>query len=123
MPKLRMRLDLPSDLPLVLALVTEVSAWLAERHIDQWPSPPGLEVRQSLAREIGAGDVYLAEWGDTQQAIGMLRFEWHDAELWPQDPDGAGYVHSFLVQPGYHGQAVGAAMLSWAADQARARGR
>ena len=117
-----MRPARPVDATLVMDLVTEVCAWLAERGIQQWSSPPRPEVRELLAREIAAGEVYLAQLNGAG-VVGMLRFEWHDADLWPNDPDGGGYVHSFLVRPGYHGQAIGAGMLSWAADHVRARAR
>jgi len=117
-----MRLAQPAEIALVMDLVTEVCAWLADRGIQQWSSPPGPEVSRLLAREIAAGEVYLAQLSGAG-AVGMLRFEWRDTELWPHDPAGGGYVHSFLVRPGYHGQAIGAGMLSWAADHVRARAR
>src|SRR5262249_16184627 len=123
MPNVSMRQAQPEDLKVVMVLVTEVSAWLAERGIEQWPSPPAPEVHRLLARGIGVGEVCLAERNDTREGIGLLRFEWHDADLWPNDPDGGGYVHSFLVLPAYHGQAIGSDMLTWAADHARGRGR
>jgi GNAT superfamily N-acetyltransferase len=110
------------DTAVVMVLVTEVCAWLAQRGIQQWPSPPGPDVRHLLAREIGAGEVYLAHLSDAV-VIGMLRFEWHNAELWPNDPEGSGYVHSVMVSPGYRGAGAGAAMLRWAAEHVRARAR
>ena len=113
----------PEQTTLIIELVTEISAWLAERGIQQWPSPPRLEVRQLLAREIAAGEVYLAWLTGSPEAVGLLRFEWHDPNLWPDDPDGGGYVHSLLVRPGYHGRGVGAGMLRWAGEHVRARGR
>jgi GNAT superfamily N-acetyltransferase len=107
----------------VIELVTEISAWLAARGIQQWPYPPGPEVRQLFTREIARGEVYLAWQIAGRDPLGLLRFEWHDAQLWPGDPDGGGYVHSLGVRPSAHGRGVGAGMLHWAAEHVRARGR
>jgi GNAT superfamily N-acetyltransferase len=115
MPNLRMRQAQPEDTAVVTELVTEVCAWLAACGIEQWPSPPGPEVLRLLVLEIAGGEVYLAYPSDAG-VIGMLRFEWHDAELCPHDPAGGGYVHILLVHPGHHGRPIGASMLGWAAE-------
>ena len=107
----------------VIDLVTEISAWLARRGIDQWLSPPGPEVRQLFVREIAAGQVYVARLAGNDEMAGLLRFEWHDADLWPADPDGGAYVHSLGVRPICHGRQIGVAMLLWAAGHVRANGR
>jgi ribosomal protein S18 acetylase RimI-like enzyme len=122
-PAIRMCQARPEQLASVMELLTEISAWLAEQGIAQWPSPPGPEVDRLMEREIAAGEVYLAKIETGDSFVGLLRFEWHDPHLWPADPDGGGYVHSLGVRPDYHGKGLGAAMLRWAAEHARARGR
>jgi GNAT superfamily N-acetyltransferase len=106
-----------------MALVSEVCAWLAERGIEQWTSPPEPAVAQMLAREIAAGEVYLVRASEGRLVQGMLRFEWQDSELWPRANGSAGYVQTFMVRPANQGQACGAAMLRWAGEHVRARGR
>jgi ribosomal protein S18 acetylase RimI-like enzyme len=123
MPALCMSQARPDQLALIMELLTEVSAWLTERGIAQWPSPPEPEIYWLMEREIARGEVYLAQLEDDDRLAGLLRFEWHDPYLWPGDPNGGGYVHSLGVRPGYHGQHVGAAMLRWAAEHVHVRGR
>jgi ribosomal protein S18 acetylase RimI-like enzyme len=113
----------PEHTTQVIQLVTEISAWLARRGIDQWASPPGPDVRQLFAREIAAGQVYVARLPGSDELVGLLRFEWHDADLWPADPDGGAYVHSLGVRPVCHGRQIGVAMLRWAAKHVSAHGR
>ena len=50
-------------------------------------------------------------------------FDWSDADLWPEDPDGGGYVHSLAVRPAFHCHQAGGAMLRWAAEHVHTRGR
>ena len=57
------------------------------------------------------------------RAIGTLRFEWSDPYLWPHDPDDAGYVHSLATRNSVRGHGIGAALLEWAKEHVRARGR
>ena len=113
----------PEELGLVMELLTEVSAWLAMRRIVQWTSPPRPDVQPLMAREIAAGQVFLARLAQGEEVLGVMRFEWSDADLWPEDPDGGGYVHSLAVRPAFHGRQAGGAMLRWAAEHVHTRGR
>ena len=56
-------------------------------------------------------------------AIGTFRFDWTDEELWEDDPDGGGYVHSFAICNRAHGQGVGAAMMAWAKQHVHEHGK
>jgi ribosomal protein S18 acetylase RimI-like enzyme len=112
-----MRLAHPEQLALVIDLLTEVSGWLVARGIAQWPSPPEPELHHLMPGEIAAGELYLAWLAEDEEAAGLLCFEWHYPRLWPEDPDGAGYVHSLAVRPRFQSREVGAAMLRWAAEQ------
>jgi GNAT superfamily N-acetyltransferase len=106
-------------LPLVMAILTEATAWLATKGIDQWPSPPNIHWQRRMAAAIERGEVYIAGTADQQLAI--VRLTWSDP-YWPND-DEAGYVHSMALRDSAHGQGIGGAILEWAAAQTRQNGR
>lgn len=112
----------PEELPLIMAIIDEAAAWLHAQGITQQgqsPQPPAFVA--FIEQQIARGDVYLARVGG--DALGAFRFAWSDEELWADDPDGGGYVHSFAVRPRAHGQGIGAAMIAWAKQHVRARGK
>ncbi len=103
----------PEDLSAVIEIIDAAAAWLHSKgNTRQWPS--------TYARTHACA--CLARLADGS-AIGTLRFEWHDADLWCNDPAGGGYVHSFATHPRVRGHQIGAAMLTWAKEHVRARGR
>jgi ribosomal protein S18 acetylase RimI-like enzyme len=120
---LTMTVAQPADLAQVMEILAETSAWLVGRGIQQWPSPPPPAVHQLMAREISAGQVYLANLPESAVPVGMLRFEWRGDGLWPHDAGDAGYVHSLAVRPGFHRRQLGQAMLGWAGQHVRGRQR
>lgn len=111
------------DLPIVIEILNEAAAWLNARGIAQWPHPLGERMWQITARGIEQSQVYLARAPQDGQAIATLRLEWTDSEYWLDDPDVAAYVHSLAIRSQVHGQQVGAALIGWAKDRARAAGR
>ncbi|MBI5031117.1 MAG: GNAT family N-acetyltransferase [Chloroflexi bacterium] len=110
----------PNDLNVVMEILNEAAAWLHSRGITkQWPSPLPQDAWEFFRREIEKGDVYLARLiGD---AVGTYRFAWAEPQLWI-DSDG-GYVHSFAIRPHVHGNDIGAAMMAWAKQHVRERGK
>jgi GNAT superfamily N-acetyltransferase len=112
----------PTDLDLVVEIVDEAAGWLHAKGItQQWPSPSPPAFKEFMAQQIARGDVYLAHIdGD---AIGTFRFDWTDVDLWRDDPDGGGYVHSFAIRQCAHGHRVGAAMIEWAKQHVREHGK
>ncbi len=113
----------PEDLSTVIEIIDAAAAWLHSKGITrQWLSPAPKKFQEFIEKEIAKGEVYLARLADGS-AIGTLRFEWHDADLWCNDPAGGGYVHSFATHPRVRGHQIGAAMLTWAKEHVRARGR
>ena len=112
----------PGEVRLVIDIVDEAAAWLHAKGItQQWPSPTPKSFAEFLEQQIVRGDVYLARIdGD---AVGTFRFEWSDEELWADDPDGGGYVHTFALRNRAHGKGVGAAMMAWAKQRVCERGK
>ena len=114
----------PADLDDVLEILAEAAAWLAAQGIDQWASPPPPGLRARIAAEIERGEVYIARPLQDGCAVGTLRFEWRDTELWPDAAgDSAGYVHSMAIRPTLRGRQLGEALIEWAKMHVRNRQR
>ncbi len=113
------------EIDLLIEILAETAFWLQARGIAQWqwqwPPPPGL--RDKMADKIEQGDVYLARAASNQYAIGALRFEWQDVELWHDANGEAGYVHSLAVRPHLHGHKLGETLIEWAKTHVRSRNR
>jgi len=111
----------PDELAVVEALLTEASAWLASRGIDQWQYPPH---RDRLTRAIRRGECFLAVRHG--KPVATMRLDDHaDPEFWSDadQPDTALYIHQMAVARTAAGQGIGAAMLDWAADRAARAGK
>jgi ribosomal protein S18 acetylase RimI-like enzyme len=105
----------------VIALLDARARWLAARGIPQWQSPLPQRFVDLLRLHAAAGDVFLAQLADGT-AVGTFRFEWREADLWPDDPEGeAGYLFSLATHLDHGGQNLGGTLLRWAADYLRAR--
>ncbi|HWO60955.1 MAG TPA: GNAT family N-acetyltransferase [Umezawaea sp.] len=106
----------PDQLPEVLALLEEASAWLRGRGITtQWPerfNPASLE--PAIART----ETWLVLLGGT--IAGTTTLTWSDP-LWADVGGHAGYVHRLATRRG--GPGLGAVVLAWAADVTRRFGR
>jgi GNAT superfamily N-acetyltransferase len=109
----------PDDLSLVMAILAEATAWLQEKGIDQWPSPPNEHWQRRMAEAIQREEVYTAGIGKNR--FGIVRFTWADP-YWPND-NLAGYVHSMAVRSEMHGQNLGGLILFWALIKTKQEGR
>jgi GNAT superfamily N-acetyltransferase len=113
----------PDELTIVMGIIEEAAAWLHSRGITgQWSSPMPRAFWDKIALQIAGGNVFIARLPE-DQAVGVFRFEWRDAEFWQPDPDDGGYIHSFAIRTNAHGRGVGAAMIEWAKGYVRAQGR
>ncbi len=112
----------PEELNTVMDILDDAARWLHSRGIKQWPYPTPPSEWPRMARHIATGEVYLARLEDGR-AVGTLRFERKDPELWHDDAGIAGYVHDFAIHDSVRGQGIGAAMLEWAKGHIRARGK
>lgn len=109
------------DVPAVLALFSQASAWLRSRGSDQWQYSPSAE---RTAANTAAGALWIAE--QDHQPIATITVDDHaDPEFWPTDDDPADalHVHRVIVARAAAGQGLGAALLDWASERAAAAGR
>ncbi|MCL4262271.1 MAG: GNAT family N-acetyltransferase [Anaerolineae bacterium] len=109
----------PEDLPLVMEILAEAAAWLKQKGIDQWPSPPNEHWQRRMAEAIQREEVYTI--GIVKNRFGIVRFTWADP-YWPDD-NLAGYVHSISVRSEMHGQNLGGLILFWAMMKTKQEGR
>jgi GNAT superfamily N-acetyltransferase len=72
--------------------------------------------------EAEAGMFVVAEADGT--VVGAIRFQLEDQLFWP-DLDGrdSAFVHRLAVRRSHAGQGISTALLQWAADRARSRGK
>jgi hypothetical protein len=109
----------PDDLPLVMEILAEAAAWLKEKGIDQWPSPPNEHWQRRMAEAIQREELHTV--GIVKNRFGIVRFTWADP-YWPDD-DLAGYIHSMAVRSNMHGQHLGGLILFWAMMKTKQEGR
>ncbi|MCA9998679.1 MAG: GNAT family N-acetyltransferase [Anaerolineales bacterium] len=107
------------DLPLVMAILTDASAWLQAKAIDQWPSPLPEHWHQRMVDKIAHGEIYTV--GIVKNRFGIVGLNWADP-YWPDDGR-AGYVHRMAIRSSMHGQNWGSLILFWAQQQVKKRGR
>jgi len=117
---LEMKLAGPADLPEVLSILNEGSAWmLASKEIKgHWPETWPEDYIESRIR---AGEVYLAY--QDGEPVGTLTLLWNDEETWPLQPDNAGYVYHLGVRRSQAGRGIGRQMLAWAAVKVASEGK
>jgi ribosomal protein S18 acetylase RimI-like enzyme len=100
----------------VVAILREVSDWLAARGIAWMVSFPG-----PVAEKVNDGQVWLAapvSTSGTSEAIATLTVDADaDVELWGEPGREAGYVHRLAVARNFAGVGIGAALLEFASDQ------
>ena len=109
----------PADAPHLLELRERAAAWLAARGVRQWePGEVGIKVFRG---QVEAGQWHVLR--DSSGLVAALRLLWEDETVWGPQPPTAAYVHGLVVAEQHRGSGVGGALLRWAADQARVRGR
>lgn len=72
-----------------------------------------------VAQQIAEGEWHVASRDG--ELLGALRLMWSDEPVWHDDNAFAAYVHGLMVPRRHAGAGVGAALLSWAEEQARGR--
>lgn len=112
----------PAELRIVLEILDQAAEWMLKRGISQWQSPSPPEVWERMVRGIEKGEVYLAKLPATSEAVGVVRFEWTGAPLWPTETD-AGYIHTMAIRPTHMGRQFGRKLLAWALGHVRSRGK
>jgi ribosomal protein S18 acetylase RimI-like enzyme len=115
--RLEVRAARPDDIDAVADLLAEASAWLQSKGIAQWPARFSADF---LAACIQRGELFVA--ADGEVIGGTVTLQWSDPPFWG-DRDDAGFVHRLAVRRSYAGSGCGRALLRWAEDEARMRGR
>lgn len=108
-----------SDAGAVRALFDEAAAWLVSRGIRQWS--PGSWPEPAVAAAIGRGEVWVVRGSECLDAALSLADE--DPEIWGPPEGRELYLHKLIVARARAGARLGARLLEWARDEARARGR
>ena len=104
-----------ADIPEVVAILAECSAWLKTKGIVQWPDrfPETL-----IASAVESGNLHIATGASIM--VATITLQWRDPMFWGARED-AGFVRRFAVRRSHAG--VGPLLLDWAAQQALLKGR
>ena len=116
--ELHVRQAVPDDIDAAVQVITEVSAWLADKDIPWLIDFPG-----PFKKRIAQGEVYLAYLNDWKTLTGTVSLSREpDPELWSNYPGQARYVHRLAVRRKFAGQGIGAALLDLAGHVAAMEG-
>jgi GNAT superfamily N-acetyltransferase len=101
----------PDEMDMVLLLLKEAALWLREKKIDywqQWLDPPP-NFTEWIERGFDNDEFFIAE--QDGNPAGCFRLQRQDPQLWGQQEDNAGYIHSFTVKRELAGQGNGYKLL------------
>jgi GNAT superfamily N-acetyltransferase len=109
-----------ADLEGVLETLTEAARWEQASGLpNPWPIPfPSERIAPSLER----GELFVVE-DSARRTVGTVTLQWEDLPFWGPRPPDAGYVHRLAVRRAFTGRGIGGAVLDWAAESTRGRGR
>jgi GNAT superfamily N-acetyltransferase len=120
MPPVEIRVASISEAATVADILMDAAQWLAESGKAMWQMNE-LDAN-AIAGDVAQGAFFLA-WV-AGEAAGTVRFQLEDPLFWPDAPSSeAAYVHRLAVRRRFAGSGVSTALLTWAADRARASGR
>lgn len=102
------------------ALIREAAAWLDARGLTLWgPNELSYEDLVAIAQ---AGELVIGRLG--AQAAACMYLHNEDRLFWPESAPGEGfYIHRLAVKRNFAGRGFARAMLAWAEEEARAKGR
>ena len=120
MPPVEIRVASALDAAAVADVLMDAAQWLADSGMSMWQMD---ELNATaIAADVEQGAFFLA-WV-AGEAAGTVRFQLEDPLFWPDAPSSdAAYVHRLAVRRRFAGSGVSTALLTWAADHARANGR
>lgn len=104
-----------ADVPEVIDVLAEASAWLRSIGIQQWP---GRFPEELISATAEAGELYVAVEGTS--AVGTITLQWSDPMFWGDRAD-AGYFHRLAVRRSHAG--AGRSLIDWADSQTEVAGR
>ncbi|HEY8356784.1 MAG TPA: GNAT family N-acetyltransferase [Ramlibacter sp.] len=102
------RVALPSDAPVVAAVLSAAAAKLVERGVPLWGTTEVSEA--AVARHVDLGLYHLGL--DAEGVVGVFRLQFHDPVFWPEITAGtSAYLHKLAVLPGKQGRGFAHALL------------
>jgi ribosomal protein S18 acetylase RimI-like enzyme len=107
-----------ADLDVTFEVYRQVCLWLYDTLsiTNQWDREP---VREEIRELVNSGELYLVL--RQNEVAGVFKLNEKDHH-WADDGS-ALYVHAFAVNRKFKGLGIGQAMLNWAADEGRRRGK
>jgi GNAT superfamily N-acetyltransferase len=110
----------PEDAAAVERLLVEAARWVDALGVVMWEA--GELESATIGAEVAAGQFSVAEIdGDI---AGAIRYQEEDALFWPDLPAGeSAFVHRLVVARAFKGRGVSEALLTWAVEYARSRGK
>jgi GNAT superfamily N-acetyltransferase len=110
----------PDDLDAYVEILAAGDATMRRHGNGRWQAEDIAIPR--VAAWIASGEAVLALADKAPAAIMLL--QWRDLVFWPDRDDAtAGYLHKIAVRPDMAGRGATAALVAWAKQQARQRGR
>ena len=101
-------------------MLLEAAAWVDALGVVMWEA--GELDEEAIAREVRAGQFYLAEVDG--EPAGAIRFQTEDLLFWPDIPQASSaFVHRLVVRRAFKGTGVSTVLLQWAVDHARRLGK
>jgi GNAT superfamily N-acetyltransferase len=117
---IQIRVAVAAETAVVSDILAEAAAWLDGSGQPMWKDDELAPHR--LADEVAAG-IFILAWSGAD-AAGTMKFQLEDPLFWPDQPPGeAAYVHRLAVKRAHAGGGVSRALMTWAVDEARKRGR
>lgn len=111
------RLATPDDTEMVSFILQEAARWLEQTGKPMWRDSELLPSR--IAEDVHAGLFFIAVL-NTEPA-GVIKFQLEDPLFWPDLPQtDSAFVHRLAVRRRFAGDGVSTALLTWAAESARA---
>lgn len=105
-----------SEVPAVIDVLADASAWLASRGIDQWPKRFSDSFISATAER---GDLYVAV-EEPEVVGGTITLQWSDPMFWAERCD-AGFFHRLAIRRSHTG--LGRRLIDWADYHTEQRGR
>ena len=111
------------DKSLVLHIKQEAATWLEEKGIYQWAGILMAQGEDMVYKRVHQGEVFLVL--KEAMAVGTVSILWEDPISWGEKGrDGkAGYIHGIAILPRLHHKGVGEAILNWACQTIREKGK
>ena len=108
------------DAAAVERLLVEAARWVDALGAVMWEE--GELESAAIAAEVAAGQFYVAEIDGN--IAGAIRYQEEDALFWPDlAPGESAFVHRLVVARAFKGTGVSKALLTWAIEHARSRGK